>query len=128
MTRYLALLVFLAAVLFASAPARAQRVQVVINNGLAPPAPSNVIDSSRPDLRFQDVFVRNVGCDGTFTTCGSPGAPTTVELAAGGQVWELVGRDTSSLIVTGGRWSVIELLDSATLIQFELRPTATELV
>ena len=50
----------------------------VINNGLAPPNPGNVID----DTTYRDdiVYVRNVGC-GTpdpWSPCPSPGGPTKV--------------------------------------------------
>jgi hypothetical protein len=57
----------------------------VINNGLAPPEPTNVIDEARdPADRF---IARNVGCppDGEYALapCPSPGAPAVIEIAAG---------------------------------------------
>ena len=54
---------------------------VVLNNGLAPPNPANVITADPGD----DVFVQAVGCDATVAhPCASPGAQTTVLWNTGG--------------------------------------------
>jgi|JI10StandDraft_1071094.scaffolds.fasta_scaffold34683_2 probable HAF family extracellular repeat protein len=46
----------------------------VINNGLAPPNPDNVVN--RPDI---DLIINNAGCNALLAyPCLSPGAPTTV--------------------------------------------------
>ena len=51
--------------------------QLVINNGLAPPNPENVVDF--PYYSDTEVFVNNVGCDATLAyPCVSPGGPTVV--------------------------------------------------
>lgn len=53
-------------------------LDIVINNGLAPPNPANVVDI--PAGSGQRVFVNNVGCDATVAyPCASPGAATAVE-------------------------------------------------
>jgi hypothetical protein len=85
----------------------------MINNGLAPPNPPNVIDYQIEDF----VYVRNVGCGvpNPADPCASPGGPTTVELAEGGSSYEVQVRDTSSLWVTGGSGAV-SARDSSTVI------------
>jgi hypothetical protein len=74
---------------------------VIINNGLAPPNPANVIDS-----RIQDeVRVQNVGCDSIVTNpCPMPwGDPTSVELVSGGSVADdLHAFESSTLTMSGG--------------------------
>ena len=72
-------LLALALVLVAlAAPAGA--ITIVINNGLAPPNPANVIDSLSDD----DVLVQNVGCNSTVQSpCPMPwGDPTSVDLVS----------------------------------------------
>jgi hypothetical protein len=55
------------------------------------------------------VLVRNAGCAGT-DDCGSPGAPTTARVVAGGVVGGSMGvTDSSVLVLEGG--SVGEILD-----------------
>lgn len=87
----------------------------VINNGLAPPEPTNVIDEARdPDDRF---IARNVGCppEGgvALAPCPSPGTPTVIEIAAGAvlgggtinplnDIAEQAARDSSMVLMTGG--------------------------
>jgi hypothetical protein len=73
----------------------------VINNGLAPPNPGNVIET---DIYLMgDVHVQNVGCDvKVLDPCASPGAPTHVETRAGATVRALTVHETSHLELTGG--------------------------
>jgi cysteine-rich repeat protein len=79
----------------------------VINNGLTPRNPDNVID----DMRYLGnyVFVRNVGCPpdwpsgGAWDTCLLPGAPTNVVLTDGGIVSLLAVYDSSTVTMNGGR-------------------------
>jgi hypothetical protein len=67
-------------------PVAANATPLVINNGLAPPNPANVIDASN-SFPNDSLYIRNVGCDGTTEAkCPSPGDPTTVELVTGGSV------------------------------------------
>jgi hypothetical protein len=71
--------------------AAAHAIPIVINNGLAPPHPANVINDASYSGDF-DVYVRNVGCPpawpsgGADWACPSPGAPTEVALVQGGAV------------------------------------------
>ena len=94
----------LVSALFLLSAAPAWAVAVVINNGLAPPNPGNVIDAA-DDFRFDRVFVQNVGCDAPLVDCPMPwGVPTSVELAAGGSVgvkFEVF--QTSTITISGGR-------------------------
>jgi hypothetical protein len=91
-----------ACVLLGATPSLADLV--LINNGLAPPNPDNVIDdvANAADV----LFVRNFGCpdpsEPAGGACTSPGAATTVELAAGGVVEDLESFDSSAVMVTGG--------------------------
>jgi len=83
-------------------PVAAGAEDFLINNGLAPPVPSNVID----DARYLDgsLYVRNVGC-GTpdyNSPCPAPGAATEVELADGGDLNGLCAMDSSAITVSGG--------------------------
>ena len=59
--------------------------RVVINNGLAPPIPDNVLD----DATYADdgVYIRNVGCGNSqaWAHCADPGDPTASEMLEGGQ-------------------------------------------
>jgi cysteine-rich repeat protein len=79
----------------------------IINNGLAPPSPDNVID----DMTYLEdiVFVRNVGCSpewpsgNAWETCLSPGAPTEVVLTDSGVVFHLAVHDSSTVTMSGGR-------------------------
>ena len=74
----------------------------LINNGLAPPNPANVIDDSSPSSR---VYVRNVGCPpgwgepevGPTDPCPSPGAATRVAFEDGGLRVSLIAKDSSTL-------------------------------
>jgi hypothetical protein len=80
-------------------------VVVLLNNGLAPPEAPNVIDASDAyDITdgVSAVTVRNAGCTTDTGACPAPGDSTTVEMVAGGSVWELDVLDTSQLRVRGG--------------------------
>jgi len=76
------------AVLLLSAATPASALNILINNGLAPPNPANIIDDGTYASDF--VRVRNVGCE-VFSDapCISPGAPTTVTIGYVGQSVEL---------------------------------------
>jgi hypothetical protein len=83
-----------------AAPAAADTI-TIINNGLAPPNPANVIDSPNGG----DVYVQNVGCDATVEwACPMPwGDPTSVELVAGGSVGSfLVAFESSGVTMSNG--------------------------
>lgn len=81
--------------------------EIVINNGLTPPNPANVIDHTTYSSDW--VFVHNVGCPSgnPYDPCPSPGNPTDVALVAGGSVGTAVEgdfevNDSSSITMTGG--------------------------
>lgn len=74
--------------------------QEIINNGLAPPNPANVIDG---DDDFQFVFVENVGCDSSSAPCPKPwGPPTRVAVAEGETLVDIDVFQSSSVEVVGG--------------------------
>jgi len=79
---------------------------IVINNGLAPPNATNVIDAA-DDFTGDDIRVVNVGCDFTIDPCPSPGAATHVEVVEGGVVGWIGVFETSAITMSGG--SVDEL-------------------
>lgn len=82
----------------------ARSTTIVINNGLAPPNPENVIDDLT-HVATTLLFVRNEGCGNIlpFDPCPSPGAPTTVALIDGGAIGgNLEPRDTSVIVMSGG--------------------------
>ena len=95
---------------------------IVINNGLAPPNPANLVD----DLEAF-YFVNNAGCNATVEyPCVSPGAPTAVSGSAGqiglyesssfsGLVHDLTANDDSTANVTLLSGSVVAN-DSSTVI------------
>jgi hypothetical protein len=102
---YLFHVAFAVLLLLAAAPASA--LDIVINNGFAPPNPANVIDDDT--YYFDSVYVRNVGCPPGWPTgnasdpCPSPGAPTEVALVSGGEVdGGLHAYDSSSITFSGG--------------------------
>lgn len=90
------LAMLLGALVFAAGPASA--ATVVVNNGLAPPNPANVIDGgTATDL----VIVDDLGCvRGLFCT---PGTPTEAAFVAGGLALTVEVWGSSSLTMTGGR-------------------------
>lgn len=92
---------------------------VVINNGLAPPNPDNLIG----DTSFEDdyIYVENVGCPPGWPEgdpeepCPSPGDPTDVEVANGAAVWEIAVHESSSVKVSGGTvWTAVTGYGSST--------------
>ena len=85
---------------------------LLINNGLAPPNPENVIDTTIDE----EILVANVGCGEPFS-CAMPGPPTTVEVVDGGSLRPPLSVDYSStVIVSGGFVSQITALDSSRFI------------
>ncbi|HEB90319.1 MAG TPA: pentapeptide repeat-containing protein [Deltaproteobacteria bacterium] len=77
----------------------------VINNGLAPPDPENVID--RQGAYY---FINNSGCNATLEyPCLAPGSPTSVS----GMAASVVVHETSLFDGTVGTW--IEARDSSTV-------------
>jgi hypothetical protein len=114
---FLALVLVLALTLASSGAAYAE--DIVINNGLAPPNPANLID----DTSYEDdyVYVENVGCppgwpDGDpDDPCPSPGDPTGVEIAAGAGVWKVSAYESSAVTVSGGTvWTALTGYDTST--------------
>jgi hypothetical protein len=99
------------AVLVVSLPAASRAADVVINNGLAPPNPANVIDDGT--YSADTVWSRNVGCPpgwpsgNAFDPCPSPGAATAIEVVDGASVSRLEAHDTSSITLVGGTVSSI---------------------
>jgi hypothetical protein len=90
-----------ALVLALAGPAHAGNI--LINNGLAPPNPTNVIDDDR--YSNDSVYARNGGCgtpESPWFPCSFPGTPTELELTAGGTTNGVILGDTSSITVTGG--------------------------
>lgn len=81
----------------------ASTATVVINNGLAPPNPDNVIEAAN-SFPVDSVYVQNVGCNATLEDpCAMPGDPTSVELTAGGSVGlDLRAYESSSVTMSGG--------------------------
>jgi hypothetical protein len=116
-TVYLLHLAYAVLLLLTAAPAMA--LDFVINNGLAPPNPTNVINDGTYGDANSVLYVRNVGCgdtDPSETPCASPGAPTTVALETGASVETLFARDTSIILMTGGNIAgFFEARDAATI-------------
>lgn len=68
---------------------------LLINNGLAPPEPANVLTGMVSEM----VVVRDLGCaQASHLSCPTAGSPTTVAVAAGAEVPDLRIRDTSVLL------------------------------
>ncbi len=87
----------------------------LVNNGLAPPEPLNVLDyPNNPKLV---VDVRNESCPDDLSDplglCTSPGLPTTLDVRDGGSAAHVRVSDTSRLFVRGGAVSLLELLDTS---------------
>ncbi len=92
---------------FATIAAReSEAADFVINNGLAPPNPANLLDTSVVTAG-DDYYVRNVDCPPLWPSgsanevCPSPGAPTEVHFV-GGFLRDLYVTDTSRLVAKGG--------------------------
>jgi hypothetical protein len=93
-------------------PSRADATIVVINNGLAPPNPANVVDAAN-SFPSDELWIQNAGCDATVQhPCSGPGEPTTVEMVDGGQIGKPVDSpsgagplevfQSSTFIMSGG--------------------------
>jgi hypothetical protein len=81
--------------------------EVLVNNGLAPPIASNLIDHvDYNEASGQLVYVRSQGCPPfggvDSSPCPIPGVPTTLEVAVGGDLGDVDVFDTALLQVTGG--------------------------
>ncbi len=76
---------------------------MVINNGLAPPNPDNVLDDGT--FKNDGVFVRNMGCGDSlaYSSCPSPGDPTDSEIVDGGRADTFYALDTSTITMRGGQ-------------------------
>lgn len=98
---------------------------VMINNGLAPPNPANVIN-------FPDgtIIVQNTGCDflAQGRPCPMPGSPTAVALIEGGEVGSLSTHESSSITMSGGtrRGGIITFDASSITILGGVQPTTYE--
>ena len=100
---------------------------ILINNGLAPPNPDNVIDA--PPMPSTDLFlVRNTDCPPPATAaygpCPSPGTPTQVEVLAGAifgggsinpdnNFTENAARDSSVISMSGGNLGGLSARENA---------------
>ena len=108
---------FVLTVLLLALPAHA--VTIMINNGLAPPNPNNVIDHAA--YRWDDVYVRNPGCPLGWPAalpdwpCASPGSATEVEVVDGGEVLTLNSYDSSKVTVSSGWVAYMHSYDSSTV-------------
>jgi sulfatase modifying factor 1 len=104
----------LALVVVMGVAARGVADTIVINNGLAPPNPDNVIDAGN-SYPGDWVYVQNVGCDATVEyPCPLPwGDATSVELVEGGEVLSLFTYETSTVTVSGGSLSYLQARDSS---------------
>jgi len=82
------------------------QVEIVINNGLAPPTPANVIDSWSD--WFSTHFVRNENCPPGWpavyggNSCPAPGGPTAASIVSGGRVLTVHVNETSNATLDGG--------------------------
>ena len=107
-----------ASALLLAAGGSPQAATIMINNGLAPPNPANVIDYA---IHWEDeVYVRNVGCPPGWPSgdpgdpCASPGAATGVELW-GGDVYHLLVYDTSTVTASWGGIYWLQAYDFSTV-------------
>jgi hypothetical protein len=92
---------------------------ILVNNGLAPPNPENVIDDATHEE--DNVYVRNAGCPAEWAAgypggnCPSPGPATAVELRDAGAVWDLLVYDASSVTLNGGEVNNLSGHDFSTI-------------
>jgi hypothetical protein len=88
------------ACLFAGAGSDAEAA-LLLNNGLAPPNPENVIDDDRG---IDGIRVRNVGCGEPDPSlpCSDPGDPTEAAFVDGATAQFLYANDTSTITMSGG--------------------------
>lgn len=99
----------------------AQAENVVINNGLAPPSPTNVVaDASHA---ADSIWVRNVGCPPGWPAaaagdpCPAPGASTEVSVESGAAVLRLIAHDSSTATLSGGTVSgIVRTHESASVV------------
>jgi len=100
MLRCLVLLAWVSGLLLVGA---AHADNILVNDGLAPPAPGHVFADA---LNSGDsIYTRNVGCGAPGfegSSCSSPGAPTETALVPGGAVLDYNVRDTSVGTISGG--------------------------
>jgi hypothetical protein len=93
------LLPLLGGLLVAAGPIPIFAVEILINNGLAPPNPANVIN----DAGYDVVWVQNVGCNSMVEyPCASPSAATTVAIEPGGSVSHLLQVYESAFLAMSG--------------------------
>lgn len=104
----LALVLTAALGLVVAAAPGAAGLNIVINNGLAPPNPDNVI-SSFANGSGHSLYVQNVGFDANVLhPCAAPGAPTTVALIEDAFVGEdLAVYESSTVTISGGDGAVV---------------------
>ncbi len=102
---------------------------IVINNGLAPPNPENILDHPYPDPTFfARILVNNEGCDASRERhCANPGDPTevtgfanTVEIFDtstfhGSALTELQAYDSSNVVIRDGDQARLAASDSANM-------------
>ena len=111
------LLVAFALLVAVALPVPASAADIVINNGLAPPNPANVVDDAT--YSGDDVYVRNVGCPPAagdpWDPCPSPGAATEVQVVVGGVVADLSALDSSTVTLSGGTVASLSASGSSTV-------------
>ncbi len=95
--------VAIACLLLVVLPGSALAVDVLLNNGLGPPDPANVIDHAT--YAVDTLYVRNFGCPPAgdlFDPCPAPGAATDLSLEAGGAVGWIYTYDSSRATMEDG--------------------------
>jgi hypothetical protein len=101
------LALFFALALVIALPSHAGAAHIVINNGLGPPTPANVIDHTTYSIDY--LYVRNVGCPSGWPSnanahdpCAAPGSLTAMEFTTGGEAYTLKSYDASIITMSGG--------------------------
>jgi hypothetical protein len=98
-------ILFATVALVVALPGAAYAAVVVINNGLDCSSPGNVIDHD--GYQSDNVYVQNVGCDGTVEyPCAFPRDPTEVCLVDGGIVDYLNAFESSTITIAGANFAV----------------------
>lgn len=97
---------------------RADAASILVNNGLAPPNPDNVLDIQTGT--FDLVYIRNAGCPPEPITnigdpCPAPGGPTAVEVPAGAFIAFMTIFESSSLLMTGGEMINFGAIDDSSV-------------
>lgn len=102
--------------LLAASPAAAQIIDVVINNGLAPPNAANVVSSASEGPTYY--WVQNASCDVMVEDpCAVPGDPTTVAFVEEATPGQILVRQTSHAVVDmPGSGAQIQARESATAL------------